>query len=146
MHQSNVGISMNILFNVGISMKENYLIIINLWKKMRFKKYILNINHRAKPRVWCLNDAQKGSPKVHLPFNSLFLREIKIHPFFLFIYLLLLDDESYRSPNLGNDHGFIINEYSSTRSFGKPKTKPWELMLKVDNIIYCWESCSTNNY
>ena len=41
--------------------------------------------------------------------------------------------------NLGNDHGFIIKEYSLPWGLlGKPKAKPSELMLKVDNIIPLW--------
>jgi len=50
----------------------------------------------------------------------------------------VLDDESPTSPNLGNDSGFINKEYSLSLGrmpFGKPKAKPGELMLKVDNII-----------
>ena len=47
-------------------------------------------------------------------------------------------DESPTSANLGNDHGFIIKEYYlhwGEAFLGKPKAKPRELMLKVDNII-----------
>ena len=49
-----------------------------------------------------------------------------------------LDDESPTSANLGNDHDFIIKKYSPhwyKVLWGKPKAKPWALMLKVDNII-----------
>ena len=40
--------------------------------------------------------------------------------------LTFILDESPTSTNLGNGHEFIIK---------KPKAKPCELMLKVDNII-----------
>ena len=42
--------------------------------------------------------------------------------------------------NLGNDPGFISKWYISIgmRSSGKLKAKPWELMLKVNNIISLW--------
>ena len=38
--------------------------------------------------------------------------------------------------NLVEDHGFINEKYYLF--LGKPKAKPWELMLKVDNIIPLW--------
>ena len=55
--------------------------------------------------------------------------------------MLLLDDKSPMSTNLENDQEFII--LKNTLSIGvrpsrKPKTKLWELILKVDNIISLW--------
>ena len=50
-------------------------------------------------------------------------------------------DESFTSVNLGNDHEFIIKEYYFHRFeafLGKPKAKPLEVMLKMDNIIPLW--------
>ena len=56
----------------------------------------------------------------------------------------MLDDESLTSTNLGNDHGFIIKEYSLhwyEAFWGSPK-QSHDLMT----ISYhCGESCSTNN-
>jgi len=48
--------------------------------------------------------------------------------------------------NLRNDHEFISKEYISIdmRPFGKPKAKPRELMLKVDNIISSWTFVVSN--
>ena len=43
--------------------------------------------------------------------------------------------------NLGNDHGFISEEYIF---IGRPKAKPREFMLKVDNIIQLWRSVIFN--
>ena len=38
------------------------------------------------------------------------------------IFKVVLDDESPSSANLGNDHGFIINEYS-LKPFGEAQSK-----------------------
>ena len=48
--------------------------------------------------------------------------------------------------DLGNDCRFISKEYISIgmRSFGKPKAKPRELTLKVDNIILLWRVVISN--
>ena len=40
--------------------------------------------------------------------------------------------------NLVEDHEFISEEYYLQRLLEKPKTKPRELMLKVENIISLW--------
>ena len=59
----------------------------------------------------------------------------------------VLDNESSRSANLGNDHGFIIKEYSLhwyEALLGKPKPKSCELYAQSGQYIPCGESCSSN--
>ena len=59
----------------------------------------------------------------------------------------MLDDESPTSANLGNDHGFIIKEYSlhwCEDSWGSPKQNHESLCSKWTISYHCRESCSSN--
>ena len=59
----------------------------------------------------------------------------------------MLDDESPISANLGNDHGFIIKEYSlhwHEAFWGSPKQSHESLCSKWTISYYCGESCSAN--
>ena len=59
----------------------------------------------------------------------------------------MLDDESPKSANLGNDHGFINKEYSLywfEAFWGSPKQSHESLCSKWTISYYCEESCSSN--
>ena len=59
----------------------------------------------------------------------------------------MLDDESPTSANLGNDHGFIIKEYSFHwyEAFWENPKQSYESLCSKWTISYhCGESCSSN--
>ena len=63
------------------------------------------------------------------------------------VVLILLDDESPTSANLGNDHEFIIEEYTLHRYgafWGSPKQSHESLCSKWTISYHCGELCSSN--
>ena len=61
--------------------------------------------------------------------------------------MVLLDDESLTSANLGNDHGFINKQYSLhwyEAFWGSPKQSHGSLYSKWTVSYHCGESCSFN--